>query len=56
MNSRFIRLNLDQCSETLSGAWQNIGAPRQGDDTVITLTDPAGATQPRMFYRVMLNP
>lgn len=45
-----------QRSETLQGSWQDIGAPRQGDDTTITLTDADGAAMPRGFYRVMLNP
>jgi autotransporter-associated beta strand protein len=45
-----------QRSDSLTGIWQNIGSTRQGDDTVITLTDPTGASEPRMFYRVMLNP
>jgi autotransporter-associated beta strand protein len=45
-----------QRSESLSGVWQNIGTARQGDDTVITLTDPDASTQPRMFYRVSLQP
>jgi hypothetical protein len=45
-----------QRSETLTGTWQNIGSPRQGDDTTITLTDPDGASQPRLFYRVSLQP
>lgn len=45
-----------QRSDSLTGIWQNIGSPHLGDDTIITLTDPAGACQPPMFYRVMLNP
>ena len=45
-----------QRSDSLTGTWQNIGSPHQGDDTIITLTDPAGASQPRMFYRVALHP
>jgi autotransporter-associated beta strand protein len=45
-----------QRSDSLSGAWQDVGSPLQGDDSVITLTDPAGGSLPRMFYRVALEP
>jgi hypothetical protein len=45
-----------QCSDSLTGAWQDIGSPRQGDDTIITLSDPDGADLGRRFYRVSLQP
>ena len=45
-----------QRSDSLNGAWQDIGSPHQGDDSVVTLTDPAGGALPRMFYRVVLEP
>jgi hypothetical protein len=45
-----------QRSESLSGAWQDIGLLRQGDDATITLTDPDGADGGRCFYRVSVAP
>lgn len=45
-----------QRSDSLTGTWQDIGSPRQGDDTTITLTDPDGADVGRRFYRVSLHP
>jgi autotransporter-associated beta strand protein len=45
-----------QRSESLTSTWQDIGAPRLGDNSVITLTDPEGAAQTRMFYRVSVSP
>lgn len=45
-----------QRSESLTGTWHDVGPPRQGGDAIITLTDPDGASQPHLFYRVSLQP
>ena len=45
-----------QYSDDLSGNWKNIGPAQAGGNAPITLTDPAGATGDRRFYRVSLAP
>jgi hypothetical protein len=45
-----------QRSEDLSGAWQNIGSARPGNDEPLVFTDPGGAAPDRRFYRILVIP
>ncbi|MCB1134359.1 MAG: hypothetical protein KDN05_24805, partial [Verrucomicrobiae bacterium] len=45
-----------QRSDDLSGPWENIGPAQAGGNAPITLSDPAGATGDRRFYRVSVSP
>jgi hypothetical protein len=46
-----------QTSTTLEpGDWGDIGDPVDGTDALITFDDPIGLEDPRMFYRILVNP
>jgi autotransporter-associated beta strand protein len=45
-----------QRTDTLGGAWTNIGAPIAGNGTTLTLTDTGGAVGNAGFYRVFVSP
>jgi autotransporter-associated beta strand protein len=46
-----------QASTTLQAdSWTNVGGPKTGNGLLQTFSDPAGATRPRQFYRVIIAP
>ena len=45
-----------QRSESLTGAWQDVGTPQAGSGANLQFTDPGGAGAAKRFYRVQVTP
>ena len=46
---------LQRCDD-LSGPWQNMGSAQSGTGAELEFIDATGASQPRRFYRISVNP